>query len=206
MSGISDFFEQLGELDQDNIGSWPTWAYVGAVVIVAAIILGAGWWYFVIPKQETLQELRQHETELQQTFIDKHRKVANLDEYRAQLAAIREQFGQLLDSLPTQTEIPSLLSDISQMRLASGLEEELFKPLAAIDKDFYVVLPNAMTVTGQYHELAEFVSRVASLPRIVTIDDVEIKPTDSAVEGQLRMSMTVSTYRYSGDDGDGGGQ
>lgn len=199
MSGISDIFEQLSELDQDNIGSWPTWAYAGALAIVAAVILGGGWWYFVTPKQDTLKELRHKETQLKQTFMDEHRKVASLDEYKAQLATMRKEFDQMLDNLPTQTEIPSLLNAISQTRLTSGLEEKLFKPLEPVDKGFYVVLPNAMTVTGQYHELAEFVSKVASLPRIVTIDSVSIKPINSNTKGELQMTMTIKTYRYSGD-------
>lgn len=202
MSGLSDVFEELGELDQSNIGSWPTWAHIGLLIIVAAAILGAGSWYFVQPKQEQLEQIQQKELELQQTFINKHEQVASLDDYRAQVATMREQFGEQLSQLPTQTEIPSLLNDISQMRLASGLEEEIFKPRAPIMKDFYVILPNAMTVTGQYHELADFVSRVASLPRIVTIENVEIKPVNDASEGTLRMSMTVNTYRYIGDDND----
>lgn len=200
---IKDAYEELGELDQDNIGSWPTWAYIGVMIIVAAVILGAGSWYFVLPKKEALKEAQQREQELKQTFINKHKKVASLDEYKAQVATIRKRFRQQLDQLPTQTEIPSLLKDISQMRLASGLQEKLFKPRPPIDKGFYVVLPNAMTVTGQYHELGEFVSRVASLPRIVTIGNIDIKPVKSDVKGELRMSMTVKTYRYSGDKGDG---
>lgn len=204
MKAISDFVDELGELDQHNIGSWPTWAYAGALVLVAALILGGGWWYFVIPKQDTLMNLRQQEAELKQTFINKHRKVASLDEYKAQVATMRKKFDQMLDNLPTQTEIPSLLNDISQIRLASGLGEELFKPREPVDKGFYVVLPFAMTVTGRYHELAEFVSKVAALPRIVTIDNVAIKPIDSDTEGELRMTMTIKTYRYSGDSKGGG--
>src|SRR5699024_2519527 len=108
--------------------------------------------------------------------------------------------GELLDYLPTQTEIPNLLNDISQMRLASGLKEQLFKPLPTIDKDFYVVLPNAMTVTGKYHELAEFVSRVAALKRIVTIVNVDIKPVNNGNDGDSAKSMTINTYRYSASD------
>jgi len=200
MSGISDFFEQLGELDQNNIGSWPLWAHVGALIIVAAIILGAGTWYFITPKHDELHRIEHQEAELKQTFVSKHKQVASLGQYKEQVATMRRQFGELLDYLPTQTEIPNLLNDISQMRLASGLKEQLFKPLPTIDKDFYVVLPNAMTVTGKYHELAEFVSRVAALKRIVTIENVDIKPVKNGNDGELAMSMTVNTYRYSGSD------
>src|SRR5699024_5617596 len=156
MSSLSEFFGQLGELDQNNIGSWPLWAHIGALIIVAAIIVGAGSWYFITPKQDELERMQRQENQLKQTFVSKHKQVASLDQYKQQVATMRKQFGELLDYLPTQTEIPNVLNDISKMRLASGLKEQLFKPLPTIDKDFYVVLPNAMTVTGKYHELAEF--------------------------------------------------
>lgn len=196
MSSLNDAFEELGELDLDNIGSWPLWAHVGAIVIVAALILGVGSWYFVLPKQDMLRQLQQQERELKQSFVSKHEQVASYDAYKAQLATIRKRFGKQLSKLPKQTEIPDLLNDISQTRLASGLKEQLFKPREPITKDFYVVLPNAMTVTGRYHQLADFVSQIASMSRIVTIDDVDIAPVNDAGNGTLRMNMTINTYRY----------
>ncbi len=197
---LNELLDELRGLNQHNIGSWPTWAYVGALVLASLLIIGAGTWYFVSPQQDALEQARQTESELKQSFVIKQKKVANLGQYKTQLATMQQQFGALLQQLPSQTEVPSLLNDISQMRLASGLEEELFKPSEEVPKDFYAVLPNDLIVTGSYHELARFVSGVASLSRIVTIEDVEIEAVgDGGASGDLRMSVSANTYRYLDD-------
>lgn len=198
MSGMGDVFEALGELDANNVGSWPSWAHIGGIMIVAAAILGGGAWHFVLPKQETLQHIQQHEQKLRQHFTRKHKQVARLDDYKKQLAILQKRFEKQLKQFSQQTEIPGLLNDISQVRLASGLTEKLFKPRAPITTDFYIVRPNVMTVTGKYHELATFVSGVTSLPRIVTIDSVKIEPVGTAGGGMLRMNITINTYQYIG--------
>jgi len=202
MSSLRDAFDELGELDMNNIGSWPAWAHIGAIILVAAAILGVGAWYFVLPKQATLKELQQQEQKLKQTFINRHAQVASYADYKQQLITIRQRFGKQLDKLPKQSEVSDLLNDVSQKRLVSGLQEQLFKPRDPVIKDFYVILPNAMTVTGKYHQLAEFVSRVAAMSRIVTINAVNITPVDGATAGTLRMNMTINTYRYRSDGGD----
>src|SRR5699024_7427279 len=140
---------------------------------------------------DRLEKLQQQELKLKQTFIKRHEQVASYDDYKKQLATIRRRFGHQLGKLPKQSEVPNLLNDVSQKRLASGLKEQLFKPGEPIEKDFYVILPNTMTVTGKYHQLAEFVSRVAAMSRIVTINAVNIKPVDKAATGTLRMNMTI---------------
>ena len=203
MKSLREYIEELRSLDQNNIGSWPTWAYGFAIILVCAVIIAIGTWYFVLPKQETLERVSAREPELKQTFESKQRLVANIDAYRTQLEAMELQFGALLQQLPSKTEVPSLLNDISQTRIASGLEEELFKPRPENPQDFYAVLPNDLIVTGTYHELGRFVSGVAALSRIVTIENINIEPIEQGDEsGELRMSMTVNTYRYLDEAGD----
>jgi type IV pilus assembly protein PilO len=105
-------------------------------------------------------------------------------------------FGAMLRQLPSKAEIANLLIDISQTRLASSLEEELFQPEGEIPKDFYAIVPNKIIVLGKYHEIGAFVSGVAALPRIVTIDNIEIRPMGGAQKDRLRMQATAKTYRY----------
>ena len=203
MKSLNEYFEELRGLDQHNIGSWPLYAYVLAIAAVSLTIMGIGTWYFVLPKQDTLAQARAQESKLKQRFEIKQRQVANLDAYRDQLETMEAQFGELLQQLPSRTEVPSLLNDISKTRIASGLEEELFKPRPEEMRDFYAILPNDLIVTGDYHELGRFVSGVAALSRIVTIGDVEIEPLrdKNGRTGELRMSMTANTYRYLEEDG-----
>ena len=114
---------------------------------------------------------------------------------------MERSFGAMLRQLPSRTEVANLLNDISQTRVASSLEEELFEPLPEVQKEFYAEIPNKIIVTGDYHQMGQFVSGVAALPRIVTIDEVELRPLggQGAAKDQLRMSALAKTYRYLDD-------
>lgn len=206
MRSLSHYIDELRSLDQNNIGSWPTWAYGLAIAVVSLVIMVVAAWYFVLPKRDTLADARHQEVQLKQSFRVKQAKVANLDAYREQLEQMQAEFGKMLAQLPSKDEVPSLLRDVSQKRSGNGLDEELFKPKSDVRRDFYTVLPNTLIVTGDFQHFAAFVSDVAALSRIVTISDVRIQPIgknrNSRLERgrtELRMSLTASTYRYNGD-------
>ncbi|WP_428311030.1 type 4a pilus biogenesis protein PilO [Hydrocarboniphaga sp.] len=188
---------ELQSLDAQNPGAWPTWIRVAAALLLALIIIGGGWYFWVQPKREELAAAEAQETDLRGEFERKQKKVAALDAYKEQLKEMERSFGAMLRQLPSRTEVANLLADISQTRVASALEEELFQPQPETPKDFYAEIPNRIIVTGGYHEMGAFVSAVAALPRIVTIDEVELKPAGgSAPKGELRMTALAKTYRY----------
>jgi type IV pilus assembly protein PilO len=124
----------------------------------------------------------------------------NLEVYKQQLKDIERSFGALLRQLPGKTEVPSLLVDISQTGLAAGLQEKLFQPEAEERKDFYAEKPIKIRLTGSYHQFGEFVSGIAALPRIVTLDDINIKPDGKDSYDELSMELTAKTYRYLDED------
>ena len=130
------------------------------------------------------------------SFENKQRKAANYDAYKAQLAQIEQSFGTMLRQLPGETEIPSLIVDVSQTGLAAGLQEKLFQPQPEIPKDFYAEKPIKIRLSGGYHEIANFVSGVAALPRIVTLHDINITPENQDAFDQLSIEVTAQTYRY----------
>ena len=211
MSRAQEIFEELQSLDPQNPGLWPLYARIGAAVLLALVLIGAGYYFLVKPQNE--QRVREQATEkrLRGEFETKQRKVANLDAYREQLAEMERSFGAMLRQLPSRTEVANLLNDISQTRVASSLEEELFRPTGEVPKDFYAELPNQIIVLGTYHQMGEFVSGIAALPRIVTIEDVEIRPVaatggrarngaPSSSQGPLRMTAVATTYRYLDDE------
>lgn len=197
-----EVLQQLQGLDLQNPGAWPRWAHIAATVLLGVFVIGLGTYTLVKPQYEDLGVQQQKETDLRAEFERKQKKVAALDAYKAQLAEMERNFGAMLRQLPSKTEVENLLNDISQTRVASSLEEELFQPQAEVPKDFYAEIPNRITVTGTYHQMGQFVSGVAALPRIVTIDEVEIRPVApiaagaSAPKGELRMSALAKTYRY----------
>jgi type IV pilus assembly protein PilO len=188
---------ELQTLDAQNPGNWPQYVRIAAVVIVMLIIAGAGYWYMVTPLLDELAGAQQEEVGLKQDFETKQRKVASLDALKEQLAEMERSFGTMLRVLPSKAQIANLLIDISQTRLANSLEEELFQPQGEQPKEFYAEVPNKITVVGTYHEMGGFVSGVAALPRIVTIEDVDIKPAGgTAAKDAVRMTAVAKTYRY----------
>jgi type IV pilus assembly protein PilO len=199
---IQQITAELNSLDPKNPGAWPLYVRITAVVLVMVLLAGGGYYQFVTPELETLALEQAKEPGLKQTFETKQRKVAALDALKEQLADMERSFGAMLRQLPSRAEIANLLIDISQTRLANSLEEELFQPQGEQPKEFYAVVPNRIVVHGTYHEMGGFVSGVAALPRIVTIEEVEIKPASGAAgaAGQLRMAALAKTYRYLDDN------
>jgi type IV pilus assembly protein PilO len=150
-----------------------------------------------------LQARQNQEQQLRSEFRAKHSKAVNLAVYKQQLTDIEKSFGALLRQLPSRTEVPNLLVDISQTGLAAALEEKLFQPGQEVKRDFYAELPIHIQLTGSYHEFGAFVSGIAALPRIVTLHDIQITPISkdkSAAFDQLQLDLTAKTYRYLDDD------
>ncbi len=198
------FIEELQTLDTSDPGRWPLSIRIITVVLVLAGVIGGGIYTFVIKTEKPLLErAEREETELRATFEQKQRKAANFDAYKAQLAEIERSFGAMLRQLPGKTEVPNLLVDISQTGLAAGLEEKLFQPLGEVQREFYAELPIKIRLTGSYHELGNFVSGIAALPRIVTLHDVAMRPSDPSVPDALVLDVTAKTYRYLDEEAEG---
>jgi len=189
--------EELQSLDVNDVGRWPLAFRAAVIVIVFIAVAFAGIWFTIIKdKSPQLTRAEAVEQELRVTFENKQRKAANYDAYKAQLSQIEQSFGTMLRQLPGETEIPSLIVDISQTGLASGLQEKLFQPQAEIPKDFYAEKPIKIQLSGGYHEIAKFVSGVAALPRIVTLHNIVITPEEQGVYDSLSLEVTAQTYRY----------
>jgi type IV pilus assembly protein PilO len=196
-----NLLEELRSLDPRDPGRWPFVIRAGAVG-VAFLAATIGLIYFFVWSEQR-PELQQHQVEeqsLRSEFKEKHAKAVNLEVYKQQLKDIERSFGALLRQLPGKTEVPSLLVDISQTGLGAGLQEKLFQPEAEVKRDFYAEKPIKIRLTGSYHQFGEFVSGIAALPRIVTLDDISIKPDSKDAYDQLSMELTAKTYRYLDED------
>jgi type IV pilus assembly protein PilO len=189
--------EELQSLDVNDVGRWPLPFRLAVIILVFLLVSGVGIWFFIVKdKAPQLERARADEQELRTTFENKQRKAANYDAYKEQLAEIEKSFGTMLRQLPGETEIPSLIVDISQTGLAAGLQEKLFVPQAEIPKDFYAEKPIKIRLTGAYHEIGNFVSGIAALPRIVTLHDINVTPESGENFDNLSMEVTAKTYRY----------
>lgn len=198
--------QELRGLDPRDPGRWPFPVRALAIAICFAIVAAALVYFFVW--QDRMPQLKQRqdqEQQLRNEYRSKHAKAVNLAVYKQQLADIEKSFGALLRQLPSKTEVPNLLVDISQTGLAAALQEKLFQPGQEVKRDFYAELPIKITLTGSYHDFGAFVSGIAALPRIVTLHDIQITPVSDKAAGfdNLTMDVTAKTYRYIEDEGGG---
>jgi type IV pilus assembly protein PilO len=201
------FLEEFRDLDPRDPGRWPLPAMAAAVgatfLVLSLLLIYFTVWQNVRPE---LQQKESQEQALRQEFQLKHARAVNLGVYKQQLKDLQRSFGALLRQLPGRTEVPNLLVDISQTALGAGLQQKLFEPEPEQAKDFYAELPIKMVLTGSYHQFGEFVSGIAALPRIVTLHDIEIKPTTTSTNGgssgydDLTLTLTAKTYRYLDQD------
>ena len=192
----------IRDLDFSNTGSWPREFKIGFCALVALLIVGFVWWYWVTDKRDELAALDGQETSLRAEFETKQGRAANLEPLKQQLAQMEQQLQQMLRQLPSRTEMPDLIVDISQTALATGLQNKLFQPGPETPKEFYAEKPIQLRLLGTYHQFGAFVSGVASLPRVVilTMHDIALKPSNPAggirPNAALELSGTVKTYRY----------
>lgn len=191
--------EEFKQIDWRDPGRWPLPVRLGVIglffVVVAAALL-----YLVVwnSNKEELATLEGKELTLRDEFRTKHAKAVNLELYKLQLVDIEKQFGTQLRQLPGKTEMDNLLVDISQSGTQTGLQQTLFDPQPEQNRDFYAEVPIKIRLTGSFHQMGEFVSYIAALPRIVTLHDVNIRNASNrgASYDQLVMDVTAKTYRY----------
>lgn len=187
----------LSELNLDNIGSWPLAVKLLAWALVFVVVLVVGYVYNISDQRAQLAQVETKEIDLKKEFEDKAFKAANLEALRNQMKEMEESFGALVSQLPTDTEVPGLLEDITNKGVESGLEITSIKLQAEQAKEFYIELPISIEVTGTYHDFGTFVSGIAALPRIVTLHDFKMT-VDPKAPGVLSMSISAKTYRYKG--------
>jgi len=204
------FLDDLRNLDRNNVGGWPKSVKVFFASLIVIVILFFGWYLYVSGQQDALERARQKEVALKKEFSDKQAKVVNLAAYRKQLDDMKEMLQTMLRQLPSKTEMPDLLNDITQAAQAAGIETDLFQPGPEVMKDFYAEKPIQLKMLGTYHQFGSFISNVASLPRVVilTMHDVSLRPfkppaaagAAAGTSGQLTLEGTVKTYRYLDDE------
>jgi len=195
-------FNDIRDLDFNDLGSASITAKAFILVLLVVVVLVVGYMLLIKDQRSELESEAQKEQTLKQQFERKQGLAANLDEYERQLEEMKELLDVMLRQLPSKTEMPELLIDISQTALATGIGNELFEPGAEVNRGFYAEKPITIRMLGTYHQFGQFVSGVASLPRVVimTMSDIELKPVDEQLRGDLRMQGTLKTYRYLDED------
>ena len=202
---MAESFKKLNEMDMSDIdldiskaGSWPIAVKLITWLIIASIVIGAGYYFIIKDQIITLETKQRQEQQLRQQFTTKAREAANLEAYKRQLAEMQQRFGKLVSQLPSKTQIPGLLDDVAEKVNESGLALKRMETQNEVQQNFYIELPVALETAGNYHDFGSFVSGIAALPRIVTLHDFEI--TRGTSGDDLSMSITARTYRYKDQD------
>lgn len=186
--------DDFKNIDLNNIAGWPLPVKVFGIAFVGILLLFAGYWFLISDELLRYEQEQQKEQGLKETYLNKKGLAINLPAYKLQMEEMHQAFGTLLRQLPNKTEVPNLLVDITQAGLGRGLNFVLFKPDKEKPQEFYAELPINIKVTGNYHELGQFVSDLAALPRIVTVGSIEISSDPKTA--LLSMSAVARTYRY----------
>ncbi len=196
--------DELNNLDFNNLGNASNPIKYGFLAITFVVIIAAGLYFDTQKQLEKLEKVERQETELKSEFTTKADKAAKLQLYKDQLAEMQASFQAILRQLPEKTDVESLLVDVSQTGLANGLEIKKFKPSQEEKKGFYAELPISLEVSGNYHDLASFISGVAALPRIVTMHELKLErkkaQEDEPANDKLKMTAIAKTYRYLKED------
>jgi len=188
----------INNLDFKNIGNAPLPVKIGIIIFLCVALAAAAFYFDTKDQLAHLEQTEAEEGTLRTNFESKQKKAVNLELYKVQLEEMRKTFGTLIRQLPSETEIPNLIVDISRTGLSSGLEIDLFKPGSETKKDFYSEKPIQLRVKGGYHEFGEFASGVAALPRVVTLHNITLTP--GTEDTPMTMAATAKTYRYLDDE------
>lgn len=197
----------LNDINLQEAGDWPLAGKLVLAVMVIVVVLGAGYYFFTSDQLVQLETVTNEEQKLREEFVQKQRVAANLEAFRAQLAQMEADLDAMLRQLPTGTEMPDLLDDVSNTGKKNGLDFELFKPEAEQPRDFYAAKPITIKAKATYHQFSSFVSGVAALPRIVTLENVTLaavgaaasksgKPAAGVKNETVDIQATLQTYRY----------
>ena len=195
---FAKIIEDFKTLDPKDPGLWATSPKVVILLGLFAVLVAAAYWFGWNVQIEELAQKETEESKLKEDWLDRKRQAVNLDEHRRQLAEINTGFGELLKQLPNQSEIGDLLVDINKAAQTRGLLVDLFKPGSEATKEFYAEVPIALQLTGSYHDIGSFAGDVAQLPRIVTLNDIDL--VGNAKDGSLIMKTTAKTFRYLDED------
>ncbi len=193
-------FQQLAQdfntLDPKDPGLWPLAPRVVILLGLFVVLLGAAWWFGWKVQLEDLDTQKNQESSLKEEWVGKKTQAVNLEEYRRQLAEIDRSFGALLQQLPDRSEMGDLLVDINKAAQSRGLSVELFKPGGEAVKDFYAEVPITLTLIGSYHDIGAFTGDIAKLPRIVTLNDINLALAPNNKDKDLILKTTAKTFRY----------
>jgi type IV pilus assembly protein PilO len=165
---------------------------LGAVVLIGLIF------YFVLysPVQSDIEKVEKSIAKLQKELKEFRKRTTDPTQLKAEVEALRAEFRAYKRFLPDKKEVPGLLDQISENGADSGVRVLLIKPGPEKLHDIYAEIPFRLDLQGAYLDLATFFYRVSQMPRIVTINDVNLgSPQLRNERVTLTATCQAKTYR-----------
>jgi type IV pilus assembly protein PilO len=198
---FQEFINSFNSLDPQNMGSWPSSVKITIYIFVLLLTLALAYFVLIRPLINDIDNARAQEESLLNEYREKDSKLRNLQLYQRQIEDMERTFGELLQQLPKETEIPGLVEDINFTGVSSGLRFNTISVQPEVKQEFFIELPISIVAQGDYHAFGSFVSGLAALPRIVTLHDFVIETVpESETKSEvpvLKMTVQAKTYRYS---------
>jgi type IV pilus assembly protein PilO len=188
-------FDEFRNLDLAEIASWPRAAKGIVWAVMVLLIWLLGYRLFVAPALDQLAAVRRDEPRLKQEFEQKSSLAARLKAHQDGMQGTSEAVGDMLGDLPGETEVAGLLEEITAASRDNGLTLQYFKPQPERHKGFYAIMPIRVGISGSYHQFGHFISDLAALPRIVTVDGIHIGRGGKGDAKVLKMELVVKAYR-----------
>jgi type IV pilus assembly protein PilO len=186
---------QFQGLNGRHPGMWPLAPRILCTVGVVLGVVAAGYFGYWQGQFEEQEAGALKEVKLKAEYTEKSQQAVNLEALRAQKVQVDQYVERLQKQLPSKAEMAALLSDINQAGLGRGLQFELFKPGQVVVKDYYAELPINIKVTGSYHDIGAFASDMANLPRIVTLNNMQLSAPQQGGT-VLTLDAVAKTFRY----------
>ncbi len=196
---VQDFVNSFNSLDPANMGNWPTAVKVTLLVFILFVTLALAYFALIRGVMDEIEAARAQEETLINDYQQKDSKLRNLKLYEIQVNEMEATFGQLLQQLPKQHEISSLIEEINYTGVGSGVQFADIKVEPEVKQEFFIELPITIVGKGDYHAFGNFISGLAALPRIVTTHDFEVNAVNNDKGGEvpmLQLTLHAKTYRY----------
>jgi len=165
--------------------------FAGTVVLLLGLFI----YLIYLPKTGEITKIKSEKDRLDREIGLAKRSAKNFEKLEADLTTAEGELKSALTLLPTTSEIPKLLKNITKLGNDSNLEFLLFSPEKQVSKEFYVEIPVSMEVRGSYHNVATFFDKVGKLDRIVNVVNVNMTPLE-AYSTYLKTTCKAVTYRF----------
>jgi len=180
-------------------------AFVGAGFV--AVLAAVAFWYFIFsPRQKTISALATHvdsvEAANRQARVDLARGTAT--QLQTEAASYEHNLRLMRELVPTSNEVPALLEEVSTAARQVGLDIASVEPQPVVRGDQFDTYRYKVSVMGGYHPIAEFLTNVGSLDRIIAPVGLTLKPytgtrpgtsqSQNPAQATLEADFQIQTY------------